>query len=204
MATQNTDICLACQNLEDYAYDFVTNGLDDDMKDSMKNDTGLIKENNHNDCQDLNDMNDCLVKGMIEKIPSYNACDLDKALQEMMENMYNLLGAIIAGDCGQWENIHELWAEIAKLWDEINKLKNRVSALEGSNGKLVDALTKILNNLKESGAWKQTGSTIFEGEFNHNRNIATGNINVFGGTVDGNYYIRTNSGKTENDLAGGV
>lgn len=202
MAVQDT--CLACQNLEDYAYDFVTNGLDDDMRESMKDDKGLIKENNHNDCQDLNDMNDCLIGGMIEKLPSYNSCDLDQALQDVMTNMYNLLGAIIASDCGQWENIHDLWAEVAKLWDEINKLKARVSALEESNGKLVDALTKILTDLKNSGAWKQTGDTIFDGELNPNRNIATGNINVFGGTTDGNYFIRTNSGKTENDLAGGV
>lgn len=205
METQYTDVCLACQNLEDYAYDFVTKGLDDAMKDSLKHDTGLVKKNNHNDCQDLNDMNDCLVKGMIEKIPSYNDCDLDKALQEMMENMYNLLGAIIAGDCGQWNNIHDLWSEISKLWNEINKLKARVSELEANNnGKWIDALTKILNNLKSSGAWKQTGNTIFEGNFNPNRNIATGNINLFGGSTDGNAFIRTNNGKTENDLAGGI
>lgn len=70
--------------------------------------------------------------------------------------------------------------------------------------KLKSALTNLLQNLKDSGAWNQTGSTIFEGSLKSGRNIATGNINLFGGTTDGNSFIRTNSGSTENDLAGGV
>lgn len=70
--------------------------------------------------------------------------------------------------------------------------------------KLKGALENILINLRTSGAWRQTGSTIFEGNFYQGRNIATGNINVFGGQPDGGSFIRTNSGLTENDLAGGV
>lgn len=70
--------------------------------------------------------------------------------------------------------------------------------------KLKGALTNLLQNLKDSGAWNQTGSTIFEGSLKSDRNIATGNINLFGGTTDGNAFIRTNNGSTENDLAGGV
>ena len=70
--------------------------------------------------------------------------------------------------------------------------------------KLKGALTNLLQNLKDSGAWNQTGSTIFEGSLKSGRNIATGNINLFGGTTDGNSFIRTNNGSTENDLAGGV
>lgn len=70
--------------------------------------------------------------------------------------------------------------------------------------KVKGALEKLLTDLKFSGAWKQTGSTIFEGSLYINRHIATGNINVFGGTVDGNSFIRTSNNSTENDLAGGV
>ena len=70
--------------------------------------------------------------------------------------------------------------------------------------KLKGALENILINLRTSGAWRQTGSTIFEGNFYQGRNIATGNINVFGGYPDGGSFIRTNNGLTENDLAGGV
>lgn len=80
---------------------------------------------------------------------------------------------------------------------DFNNLKNEYNKLKG-------AFTTVLQNLQNSGAWNQTGNTIFEGSFNAGRNIATGNINVFGGTVDGNSFIRTNNGKTENDLAGGI
>lgn len=74
--------------------------------------------------------------------------------------------------------------------DEYNKLKG--------------ALEKLLTDLKGSGAWRQTGSTVFEGSLDPNRHLATGNINLFGGAVDGSSFIRTNNGSTENDLAGGI
>lgn len=74
--------------------------------------------------------------------------------------------------------------------DEYNKLKG--------------ALEKLLTDLKGSGAWRQTGSTVFEGSLDPNRHLATGNINLFGGTTDGNAFIRTNNESTENDLAGGI
>lgn len=80
---------------------------------------------------------------------------------------------------------------------DFNNLKNEYNQLKG-------AFTALLQNLKDSGAWNQTGNTIFEGSLRPDRNIATGNINLFGGTVDGSAFIRTNNGKTENDLAGGI
>ena len=70
--------------------------------------------------------------------------------------------------------------------------------------KVKGALEKLLTDLKGSGAWRQTGSTVFEGELYPNRHVATGNINLFGGTTDGSSFIRTNNGSTENDLAGGI
>lgn len=80
---------------------------------------------------------------------------------------------------------------------DFNNLKNEYNQLKG-------AFTALLQNLKNSGAWNQTGNTIFEGSLRPDRNIATGNINLFGGTVDGSAFIRTNNGKTDNDLAGGI
>ena len=69
---------------------------------------------------------------------------------------------------------------------------------------LKNAFTKLLENLKGSGAWEQTGDTIFKGNLKPNRHLATGNINLFGGQPDGQYFIRTNNGSTENDLTGGI
>ena len=72
----------------------------------------------------------------------------------------------------------------------------RQSDLEQTN----QALMKIIANLKASGAWQGD----LNGNFVNNRNIATGNINIFGGGTDSSSFIRTNNGQTENDLAGGV
>lgn len=94
--------------------------------------------------------------------------------------------------------------EVAKLNERItnenNKLKERIEALENANNGLQGALRKIIENLEGSGAWSG-GMT---GSFNQGRNIATGNINLFGGTPDGSSFIRTNNGSTENDLSGGI
>lgn len=68
------------------------------------------------------------------------------------------------------------------------------------NNDLKDTLTKLISNLEKSGAW--AGG--LKGNFKDGRNIATGNINIFGGTPDGNSFIRTNNGSTENDLSGGI
>lgn len=72
----------------------------------------------------------------------------------------------------------------------------RQSDLEQTN----QALMKIIANLKASGAWQGD----LNGSFVNNRNIATGNINIFGGGTDSSSFIRTNNAQTENDLAGGV
>nr|DAS32454.1 MAG TPA: outer capsid protein sigma-1 attachment protein [Caudoviricetes sp.] len=98
----------------------------------------------------------------------------------------------------------KLEKEIKKLDDritkEVSKLNERIEALENANAGLQNALRKIIENLEGSGAW--TGG--MTGSFNQGRNIATGNINLFGGTPDGNSFIRTNNGSTENDLSGGI
>lgn len=90
-----------------------------------------------------------------------------------------------------------------KIDREIADRINGDNALSGQVTKLENALIKILTDLKNSGAWN-SGDDILAGSLASNRHLATGNINVFGGTPDGSSYIRTNNGSSENDLAGGV
>lgn len=79
-------------------------------------------------------------------------------------------------------------------------LQRQIQDQATKNNDLKDTLTKIISNLEKSGAW--AGG--LKGSFKEGRNIATGNINIFGGTPDGNSFIRTNNGSTENDLSGGI
>lgn len=79
-------------------------------------------------------------------------------------------------------------------------LQRQIQDQATKNNDLKDTLTKLISNLEKSGAW--AGG--LKGNFKEDRNIATGNINIFGGTPDGNSFIRTNNGSTENDLSGGI
>lgn len=87
-----------------------------------------------------------------------------------------------------------------RITTENNALKEQIQALKDKNNGLETALRKIIENLEGSGAW----SGGLNGGFTQGRNLATGNINIFGGTPDGASFIRTNNGSTENDLSGGI
>lgn len=87
----------------------------------------------------------------------------------------------------------------ARLQDK-EDLKRQIQEQATKNNDLKETLTKLISNLEKSGAW--AGG--LKGDFKEGRNIATGNINIFGGTPDGNSFIRTNNGSTENDLSGGI
>ena len=90
-----------------------------------------------------------------------------------------------------------------ELTNLINALSQRVSSLESRVTTLENALKKLLQNLHDSGAWSYDGN-ILNGHLNSGRNLATGNINLFGGSQDGNSFIRTNGGHTENDITAGI
>lgn len=199
----NKDVCSACDSLKATSSNFIQKGVTDTICANLKANQGF-ENKGHNNCTDMHDMNDCLLGGLLEKIDTIDVCDTKEAIKDLEKNLISIMDVMICSDCGQWEEIEKLWAEIAKIWAAIKALQDRIENTEGNVDKISNALTKVLQNLKNSGAWNQTGDTIFDGSFNDNRNIATGNINIFGGTPDGSSYIRTNNGKTENDLAGGV
>lgn len=75
-------------------------------------------------------------------------------------------------------------------------LSNRITVLES-------ALTKVLTDLKGSGAWT-SGDNVLTGAMSANRHIASGNINLFTGNTDGSTFIRTTSGQNENDATIGA
>lgn len=88
------------------------------------------------------------------------------------------------------------------LLDKIGDSKNLNERLKS----VEDALKSIVNSLRNAGAWdpnvKPDSNTSLEGGLKSGINLAYGNINLFGGALDGNSFIRTNNGQTENDLAG--
>lgn len=83
---------------------------------------------------------------------------------------------------------------------------NRINNLETKVNSLDSALRSIVASLIKSGAWDSNATpnttTSLNGALKSGIDLAYGNINLFGGALDGNSFIRTNNGQTENDLAG--
>ena len=211
MAVTNKDICKTCEDLQQYSPNFVANGVTDEMCSNLESNTGLMNKGREN-CTDLHNANDCLIGGIAEKATSYNPCNPNKMIEDLAKNTMHVIDMLICSNCGQWNEIKKIWDEIQKIWDEIQKildaieeLQNGMSGQNANMNKMLSAVEKILQNLKNSGAWTvpESGS-IWDGSMTADRNIATGNINVFGGTPDGSTFIRTNNTSTENDLAGGI
>lgn len=110
--------------------------------------------------------------------------------------------------------LRDIYDKIAQINKEISDLQNRVAKLEkdlqdkynellnknNKNEERIAALEwqlqQIVNNLKSSGAMNSNGIMA--------HNIAYGTINVFGGSTDGGSYIRSNNGRTENDITAGI
>lgn len=86
------------------------------------------------------------------------------------------------------------------LLSKYNDLLSKYNDLNGKYSGLTNALTKIVDNLRNAGAWQGD----LNGSFKPNRYIANGNINVFSNQPDGSYFIRTSDNPKENDIVLGV
>lgn len=127
--------------------------------------------------------------------------------QNLDKLTYTVANAIMQKNDGLWspnydEILQAIDKEIGDIYNKISDLENTVNNQGNKITQLESALQKIINNLYNSGAITSNNLTNFN--FNPNRNIATGNINLFGGSADGQSFIRTNNGQTENDLTGGL
>lgn len=101
--------CEACESLRQDVPSLVVNGLDDDMCLSLQNDTGLNPSSESTDCEDLNNLNDCLIGSMEEEVELYAVCDWKTFIKKFIPNLWTTLKAIICAICGIWDNIHSLW-----------------------------------------------------------------------------------------------
>ena len=108
MAT-NVD-CSACTDLKEFAPDFVQNGVTNTVCNSLKNDTGLnpTLTTLHNDCDDLDTANDCLIGMMDKEIEAYDVCDWKEFMHKFIPNIHQLTKAEICAICGLWTTAHDL------------------------------------------------------------------------------------------------
>lgn len=115
--------CSACEDIREVAPGLVVNGFDDTMCASLKNDTGLSPSSGHNDCTDLNNMNDCLVGNMETEVDAYDVCDWKEFMKKFIGNVWTVLKGIICSICGIWTNVHELQdrqVDLCQLLDQVS------------------------------------------------------------------------------------
>lgn len=106
--------CEACEAIRSEVPELI-NGFTDDMCSSLQNDTGLKTSSGHDDCTDLENLNDCLVGNMETEIDDYDSCTWKDFMKLFIGNVWTVLKAIICAICGIWTNIHNLWATIRSL-----------------------------------------------------------------------------------------
>ncbi len=114
--------CAACDELKSDAPSLICNGLDEDMCTSLQNDTGLNPSSGNNDCEDLNNLNDCLIGNMEAETELYSTCDWKDFMKQFIPNLWTTLKAIICAVCGIWTNIHNLWTKVNKHDDDLDNL----------------------------------------------------------------------------------
>lgn len=107
--------CSACDEIREVAPGLVVNGFDDTMCASLKNDTGLSPSSGNDDCEDLNNMNDCLVGNMETEVDAYDVCDWKTFMKAFIGNVWTVLKGIICAICGLWTNIHSILSRLSKV-----------------------------------------------------------------------------------------
>ena len=110
--------CGSCNDLRSYAPSFVQNGITNKICNSLANNTGLNPDLTtlHNDCDDLKDVNDCLVGRMDGELEAHEVCDWKTFMHKFIPNLYETIKGMICSMCGQWKRIEKLECEIAYLY----------------------------------------------------------------------------------------
>ena len=106
--------CGACDDLRQTDPNLIVNGLGDDECTSLANDTGLVPGDDHNDCTDLNNLNDCLVGNMASEVEAYDVCDWKPFMKRFIPNVWTTLKGIICAICGLWTNVKDILSRIGK------------------------------------------------------------------------------------------
>lgn len=93
--------CSACNDLRNYAPNFVQNGVDSTVATSLLNGTGLNPALTvlHDNCEDMKDVLDCLIGRMKDELEAYDVCDWKDFSDKFLGNLYETLKAMVINAC---------------------------------------------------------------------------------------------------------
>ena len=106
--------CDACEKLRNDNPSFMRNGrIGEKECESLGVNTGLNPDLPvlHDNCEDLNAINECLIGFLMSMIKSYDPCDPQKLISDLLKNQYAMNKALICSDCGQWVILESLMQE---------------------------------------------------------------------------------------------
>lgn len=132
--------CQACEDIKQAVPELVVNGFTNEMCASLKNDTGLKPSVGHNDCTDLNNLNDCLIGNMEAELERYDVCDWKEFMEQYASNDWTNNKAMICAICGIWEQIHSILQRLQALEQRMNNVEQRVTNLEDEVQDIWDCL----------------------------------------------------------------
>jgi len=111
--------CSACERLKQHNPNVIVNGITGKECKSLQDNKGLggecDKDYKRNDCEDLNDLNDCFIGTLGDKLPAYDECDWKQFAKDLVTNLWNVLKALICAICGLWKKTDELSKSQFKL-----------------------------------------------------------------------------------------
>lgn len=164
-----------------------------DAPDKQTNLNGILQGFNKGSYQVLENgpMNNWTFKQKIYyyRTGSSTNSPFDREVPVILERIVRVKVGSSSATVGQWVVLDAQW-----ITDNITNIINEMKGIS-------HFVETIYNDMKNSGGW--TGN-MDNGNMGNNRHLATGNINFFGGSADGGSFIRTNNGKTENDVTAGI
>lgn len=112
--------CSACDDLKETSPNFAVNGFTNSMCTSLQNNTGLVPSSGHDDCEDLNDLNDCLVGNMAREVDSYQSCDWKKFAKAFIPNLWTTIKALICAICGLFKRVDQQECLLDVMFNGVN------------------------------------------------------------------------------------
>ena len=107
--------CTACNDLREYAPEFVVNGVTETVGAHLMENEGLSGAEGHEDCEDLHDVNDCLIGNMVDELDAYDVCEWKDFMGAYIPNDYETNKAMIYAICGLWSKSNELCSMISNV-----------------------------------------------------------------------------------------
>lgn len=97
-STSSKDVCTSCGRLKEDNANFLLNGVTPSVCESLGNGMGF--NGSSTNCQDVQDANDCLIWGLLDKLPAYGNCDWKEFVKALGSNQATINDAFLCWLCG--------------------------------------------------------------------------------------------------------